>query len=221
MNELIKIENKNGTLTVSSRVVAEALEKQHSHVMQKCKDVLGLSEYCESYYINEQNKKQPELHLTKDGFILLCMNYQGYNEFKRAYINRFNEMEKALVSKAPTNMIEALTLALEQQKELERQKPLVQFAETVTNAENAISIGEFAKIISDKDFNIGQKRLFEWLRENNYLMKGNVPYQQYIDRGYFKTIEQTYNKGAKQFTGIKTLVTGKGQVYFTERIKKI
>ncbi len=94
------IENREGRLLVSSRVVAEQLGKQHSHVMDKCREVLGLSEFCESSYINAQNKEQPELLLTKDGFILLCMNYQGYNDFKRAYIAKFNEMERIILKKS-------------------------------------------------------------------------------------------------------------------------
>lgn len=99
MNDLeTTIKNYNGKLMVSSRIVAKQMRKQHAHVLEKCREVLGQSEFCESSYINSQNKEQPELLLTKDGFILLCMNYQGYNDFKREYIQAFNKMEEQLKS---------------------------------------------------------------------------------------------------------------------------
>ncbi|MGL6297916.1 MAG: Rha family transcriptional regulator [Methanobacteriaceae archaeon] len=95
-NLIIEIKKHNGINVVSSRIIAEQLGKQHSHVMSKIKEVLGVAEFCESSYMNSQGKIQPEFLLTRDGFILLCMNYTGYNDFKRAYINKFNEMEKEL-----------------------------------------------------------------------------------------------------------------------------
>lgn len=118
--ELEIIINKHeGKNVVSSRVVAEQLNKEHSDVMRKCREVLGVGEFSESSYINSQNKTQPELLLTKDGFILLCMNYQGYNDFKRAYINKFYEMENELKLSAPKTLKEALMLALQQQEQIE------------------------------------------------------------------------------------------------------
>ena len=64
----VTIQNHNGTPVVSSRVVAEQLSKEHSDVMRKCREVLGVGEFSESSYTNLQNKEQPELLLTKDGF---------------------------------------------------------------------------------------------------------------------------------------------------------
>ncbi|MGL5051041.1 MAG: Rha family transcriptional regulator [Fusobacteriaceae bacterium] len=116
----LMILNSNGNNVVSSRTVAKELGKEHSHVMSKIKEVLGVEEFCESSYINNQNKVQPEFLLTKDGFILLCMNYTGYNDFKRAYINEFNRMEKATKLKAPSTLKEALILALKQQEQIEK-----------------------------------------------------------------------------------------------------
>lgn len=119
--EIVIIKNCEGVNVVSSRVVAEALGKEHKRVMQDCREKLedGV-EFVQSSYINSQNKEQPELLLTKDGFILLCMNYQGYNDFKRAYINKFNEMEKELTYKLPTNFKEALIELVKAEEEKER-----------------------------------------------------------------------------------------------------
>lgn len=59
----------------------------------------------------------------------------------------------------------------------------------------------------------------EQLRNNGYLMKDNMPYQKYIDSGYFDVIEQTYKTPYGSKVSLKTLVTGKGQIYFTEKLR--
>jgi len=107
-------------------------------------------------------------------------------------------------------------------KELEKKvielKPKAFFADVVSNAEDAILIRDFAKLISKDDFSIGEKRLFKWLRENGYLMKDNKPYQKYVDMGIFKVIERsrTDDKGTKIFHTTK--ITGKGQIYLQKKI---
>lgn len=73
------------------------------------------------YRVSNQKIQYKEYLLTKDGFTLYMFNIQGYNDFKMAYINKFNEMEKKLQNqfKVPTNFKEALQLALEQQEKIE------------------------------------------------------------------------------------------------------
>jgi anti-repressor protein len=99
----------------------------------------------------------------------------------------------------------------DQQKQLEEQKPKVEFAEKIVNTKNGVSIGDFAKAIG-----MGQNKLFDWLRKNKYLMSNNIPYQQYIDNGYFKVIEWVLEK--KNQAKFKTLITGKGQEYISSKI---
>lgn len=107
-----------------------------------------------------------------------------------------------------------------QNKLIQEQKPFVEFADHISQSTNSIDVGTFAKIISKKFVNVGRTRLFNWLKQNKYLMKDNRPYQQYIDSGYFEVIEQTYKTPYGDVrTSPKTLVTGKGQIYFTEKIK--
>ena len=100
----------------------------------------------------------------------------------------------------------------EQQKQLIEQKPKVDFADKISNTENAISVGEFAKVLK-----LGQNKLFTWLRDNKYLMSNNIPYQRYVELGYFKVIEWVLD--AKNQVKFKTLITGKGQMYLTDKIK--
>ena len=137
-----------------------------------------------------------------------------------------NTIEKALTS--PDFLIQLATKLKEEQEArkkaeatIEEQKPLVSFANTVTESSDCLDMGEFAKVIKDKDINMGRNKLFQWLRDNKYLMNNNVPYQKYIDNGVFKVIEVTkksaYDDG-RIYT--KTLVTGKGQIYILEKLKE-
>ena len=100
----------------------------------------------------------------------------------------------------------------DQSKQLEEQKPKVEFAEKIINTNNAISVRDFGKVVG-----IGEKKLFEWLRDNKLLMDSNIPYQKYVEAGYFKVIEWVLE--AKNQVKFKTLITGKGQEYITGKLK--
>ena len=122
MNKLINvnIKNENGKLLVGSRDIAVGLEKEHKDVLRKIEDVLTVGEFSEREFTTSQGNKYKEYLLDKNAFILLVMNYTGYNDFKRAYIKRFDEMEKQLSFYIPQSFPEALRcLAAEvEQKEL-------------------------------------------------------------------------------------------------------
>ena len=98
MNKLINvnIKKENGKLLVGSRDIAVGLEKEHKDVLRKIEDVLTVGEFSEREFTTSQGNKYKEYLLDKNAFILLVMNYTGYNDFKRAYIKRFDEMEKQL-----------------------------------------------------------------------------------------------------------------------------
>ena len=90
------MKSSNGELVVSSRDIASGIGKEHYDIIKKIRSVLNDGEFSAVEYIDAKGEKRPEYLLPKDSFILLLMNYQGYNDFKRAYIKRFNEMENAL-----------------------------------------------------------------------------------------------------------------------------
>jgi len=104
---------------------------------------------------------------------------------------------------------------------LESQRPMVQFAKTVKATARECTIEELAKMITNAGVQIGQNRLFSWLRNNHYLGHSkahfNIPYQDYIDQGLFKLriTEYTTPKGRVDYS-VRTLVTPKGQEYFIE-----
>jgi len=100
----------------------------------------------------------------------------------------------------------------DQSKQLAEQKPKVEFAEKIINTNNAISVRDFGKVIG-----MGEKKLFEWLRNNKLLMDSNIPYQKYVEAGYFKVIEWVLE--AKNQVKFKTLITGKGQEYISNKLQ--
>lgn len=107
------------------------------------------------------------------------------------------------------------------EKKIEEQKPLVDFANQVSDTTDLIDMKTMAKLLKDKDINIGRNRLFEFLRIRGILMRDNQPYQQYIDSGYFKVNEYTYtNSFGQTKTNRQTFVTGKGQLYIMKKVKE-
>jgi len=99
-------------------------------------------------------------------------------------------------------------------------QPLVEFANQVANTDNLIDMNAMAKLAVEEDIPIGRNRLFRWLRENEILMSGNLPYQKYIDRGYFAVKESVFEMDSMCRTYQQTFVTGKGQQYIIGRLKK-
>ena len=99
-----EIFNFNGTLVISSRLIANELNKRHDNVIRDLENILQNSETSNlssliipsTYKVNGQNKTYKEYLLTKDGFTLYMFNIQGYNEFKIKYINKFNEMKNII-----------------------------------------------------------------------------------------------------------------------------
>lgn len=111
INNQFGVTEKNGIPVASSRYVSEAFSKNHQHVLRDIRSALdnfesigqsrfGQSNFIEGHYKNEQNKKQPEYLLTRDGFSYIAMGFTGKRaaEFKIAYINAFNQMESFIKS---------------------------------------------------------------------------------------------------------------------------
>lgn len=87
-------------------------------------------------------------------------------------------------------------------------KPKADFFDTVADSKTAISMNEVAKVLNIKGY--GRNNLFEFLRENKVLDRWNVPYQKYVDNGWFRVIEQHYQKNGEPIVTTKTLVYQKG-----------
>ena len=105
---------------------------------------------------------------------------------------------------------------------VEQDRPKVLFADAVDASRTSILIGDLAKLIKQNGVDIGQKRLFAWMRENGFLMKSgsstNMPTQKAMDMKLFEVKERTFSNPDGSIRTTKTTkVTGKGQQYFINR----
>lgn len=96
-------------------------------------------------------------------------------------------------------------------------QPKAEFFDAVAGSKTAISLGEVAKVL---DMGIGRNKLFEILRQKHILMHNNQPYQQYVDMGYFRVIEQKYEVHGEVRISIKTLVYQKGIDWIRKQLSK-
>lgn len=103
---------------------------------------------------------------------------------------------------------------------IERDKPLNDFAKKVGNSSDLIDMNQMAKLLKDEHMDIGRNRLFEFLRNKGILRKNNEPYQRFLENGLFNVKESTYNTAYGPKVYIKTYVTGKGQIYITELLRR-
>ena len=133
-----------------------------------------------------------------------------------------------LAIQAFTKLKEEREKRLQLEHEAEINKPKVIFAEAVETSKTSILIGELAKLIKQNGIDIGQKRLFTWLRENGYLIKiskrtdYNMPTQRAMELGLFEIKETAITHSDGHISISKTVkVTGKGQIYFINKFKNV
>lgn len=232
---------EKGTPVTDSLKVAQVFGKLHKNVM---KSIRGLAQnladrtwFHETTYKDDQGRTQPMFLMNRDGFTLLAMGLTGTKamQFKVGFIEQFNQMErivqevKATIPAIPQSFSEALRLAAsqaeqieQQQKQLEAQAPKVLFAQSVETAKDSILIGELAKLICQNGVETGERRLFAWMREHEYLCKFgeryNQPTQKAMEMGLFEIKKTTINKpSGETIVSNTTKVTGKGQIYFVNK----
>lgn len=130
-------------------------------------------------------------------------------------------LAKALMV-AQNKIAEKNRIIAQKQERIDQMQPKEVFADAVSTSKQSILIGDLAKLICQNGYQIGQKRLFQWMRENGYLMTQgssyNRPKQRYVEQGLFEIKESTINNpdGSVRIT-ITPKVTGKGQVYFVNK----
>ena len=130
-------------------------------------------------------------------------------------------LEKAILV-AQRKIAERDKIIDQKQKRIEQMIPKEVFADSVSASKQSILIGDLAKLICQNGHPIGQKRMFQWLRDKGYLVKSgssyNMPMQRYVEQGLFEVKESTINNpvGCVRITRT-TVVTGKGQIYFINK----
>ena len=151
---------------------------------------------------------------------------QYFIGIEREWNSPENVMARAIV--LANKKIESQNSVIERQtKQIEENRPKAIFADAVAASKQSVLIGELAKILKQNGFNTGEKRLFEWLRINKYLISRrgsdyNMPTQKSMDLGLFEIKETAVTHSDGHVTINKTTkVTGKGQIYFINKFKSV
>ena len=222
--ELIKITERNGKNVVSAKELYDFLGYDRSQWSRWYQTNILNNEYAEDNVDYEAFDTVSNGNHTKEFAItidfakeLSMLSRTEKGKKARLY---FIKCEKKLMNKfsIPQTYSEALLLASnqakqieEQNKQLEEQKPKVEFFDQVTDSKDAVDMKECAKILN---MGIGRNRLFEFLRSRAILDRKNLPYQIFIDKGYFRTVETSYTKpDGTNCINIKTVVYQKGMDY--------
>lgn len=248
MNDII-LSTQNGEPVVSSRQIAENFDKNHRDVLRAVdnlkEDVRNFAQmFFESTEPDSYGREQRAYLMNRDGFTLLAMGFTGKAalEWKLKYIAAFNEMEKKLAEKPQLTRSQLLATALiaaheeleQKDKQIAELTPKGVFADAVSASSQSILVGEMAKLLSQNGIQMGQNRLFSWMRENGYLIKDrkrtdyNMPTQKSMELRLFE-IKETSIAHSDGHTSINKTpkVMGIGQVYFvnlflkTEKSRKV
>lgn len=244
MNEIVKIDIKQigdeEVNAVNARDLWRALEinKDFSNWIKAQIESLGLEEnidyivFAQKVENQEGGRPKIEYIITLDSakHIAMASRTEKGREVRKYFIEVEKQWKKNMPSYMIADPIKRAERWIEEQKErmalerkIEEDKPKVEFANAIEVSVNSISIGNYAKMLSkENNVKIGQNKLFQWLRDNGYLIKDgrrrNFPKQKYIDNGYFeiKTNKVATNKGIREVH--TTLITGRGQIALANRI---
>lgn len=235
MNELIKITYNNDRPAVSARDLHDFLEVKTAYkdwFPRMCEYGFTEGEDFNPLKIERvQNEGERMVARTVDDAVLtidmakeLCMIQR--NEKGKQARQYFLQIEKDWNSPEKV-MARALQIAEDKLKQLESKveadAPKVLFADAVSASKTSILVGELAKLLKQNGVDIGQHRLFRWMRENGFLIRRNgtdfnMPTQKSMDLGLFTVKETAITHSDGTVTVSKTTkVTGKGQQYFIQK----
>lgn len=228
MNELLNITTNNDKLTLSARDLHKELRATErfsswfnrfsDYGFEENVDYVGRKEF-NTLARQELQDYQITIDMAKE--IAMLQRTEKGKEIRRKLI----ELEKAWNSPEKV-MARALDIAHKTIENLRientEMKPKALFADAVASSETSILVGDLAKLIKQNGADIGQKRLFEWLRNNGFLIKSgesrNMPTQKAMELRLFEVKERTISNPDGSIRTTKTTkVTGKGQVYFVKK----
>jgi Rha family phage regulatory protein len=225
--------------TLDSREVAKMVEKNHAHL---CRDIKGyvdvistnpdmdsLDYFIEATYIDKKGESRKRYDVTKMGCEMIANKLTGKKGilFTAKYVKRFNEMAQGkainelpdftnpvIAARAWADAMEQKQLAESKVKEL---APKGEFYDAVADSESLMSMADTCKIL---DMGIGRNKLFAFLRDKGVLQKDNMPYQRFVDAGYFKVVEGKYNVNDNVVISKTTYVKQKGIDYIRKLLSK-
>ena len=192
----------------SSRDMVGENQVRHNDFITRAMDELE-GEHYETFVVQNPNKTQSKgLVLNQDQCMLVAMRESKM--VRRSVLEKLKEISQPQIPQTKRQWIE---LALEQEKLIELAAPKVEFHDKIVNDAATFSIRDAAKKIQQRP-----NKFSEWLRSEGYLCKNNMPKQQYVNQGLFKT-HTGQSKEEYQFSQAR--VTSKGLAYFTNKLGEI
>lgn len=238
MNELLKVNYDNDRITLSARELHEFLEiktKYKDWFPRMCTygfdenvDYRAMAQKRATAQGNETTYVDHEITLDMAKEIAMIQRSEKGKEVRQYFLElerKWNSPEAVMNRALEYSRKQVKALMEEKQGLIEENnqlKPKALFADAVSASNESILIGQLAKLIRQNGYEIGQNRLFEWMRENEYLIKKgeryNQPTQKSMDLGLFEVKERTITNpdGSTRIT-LTTKVIGKGQVYFINK----
>lgn len=222
-----------GKQTMSSLEIAELTERNHKDVMRSIREMepawekINGRKFALVEYKDAKGEMRPCYELTKTECLYIATKFN--DEARAKLVIRWEELEMQNRNKMPKTFAEALRLAAEQAEEIERQQkqieedaPRVLFSKAVETAKRSCLVAELAKILKQNGVEIGQNRLFAWLREREYLCKKgenyNLPTQKAMELGLFEIKKSVIHKpDGSSIVTTTTKVTTRGQIYFVNK----
>ncbi|HHY0435692.1 TPA: phage antirepressor KilAC domain-containing protein [Vibrio parahaemolyticus] len=211
-------------MTMSSREIAELTGKRHDHVkrdIERMREELNPPNLGSSIFVHNGNE-YTQYHLNRDLTLTLVSGYSI--KLRHAIIKRLDELEKQSKPQIPQTYADALLLAATQAKELEEKNqalaiaaPKAEFADAIAGADKGVKLGQFAKTVG-----LGPVTIFRVLRELKIFMSRgdsyNLPYQDYVERGYFTVKQGTYETNSQTRISHTALITGKGEIWLRKKL---
>ena len=248
MNNEVVVFSGTAPQSIISTEVAEMLDTAHKSLIRKIEGInkdftehkIVPSEYwLESHYFDKSGKANRCYNITKKGCEFLAHKTTGTkgNIFTARYMERFEQMEKALKVRAEPprqelSDMEILSRAVlisntkiqDLQGQVEELKPKAEFADYFLSKPGDISVDELSQILNSNNLiNFGYIKLFQWLRDNKYVKKSygdNVPTQRSLNLKIMRVAEKTYGVEGVTFIKKQTRITPKGVEYFIKKFKE-
>lgn len=212
-------------MTMSSREIAELTGKEHKNVLRTIRSLIDgqvLDGQIQPLKFEYRGRWFDYYELNKRNSLIVVARVSP--EFTAAVVDRWQELEANQPAKLPQSFAEALQLAANQAKELEAKNqqlavaaPKAEFADAVAGADKGVLLGQFAKTVG-----LGPVTIFRILRELKIFMSSNssynLPYQEFVERGYFTVKQGTYETNSETRISHTAMITGKGEIWLRKKL---